>query len=95
MIVIYNVPGLLMILGGALAGFVGSSAELRPAAVAIIAAGIAGCIDFGYRWRIRDRVSTDYGAMIDPGCGGMLYYCPIWILGVIVSSIGIYFLVSS
>jgi hypothetical protein len=85
--VIYNIPGFLMIVAGAIAGLVTSGAGLSSSGVGIASGIVAGVVDFLFRVRRAGQVSTDYGVMLDPRCGGMLYYCPIWILGWCVSAI--------
>jgi hypothetical protein len=95
--IIYSWPGLLMAVGGVLIGLLAHGAVSSIALAVIIGAILPLLIDFIWRWRLRGDIETDHGALIDARYGGMLYYCPIWILSLIVIGVStlIYFTDSS
>lgn len=84
MIVIYNVPGAVMIAAGVGAGLVAHTMGLPSGFAAAVAGGIMGGADVVWRGR-GDRDP------LDPKKGGMLYYLPIWLVGMLTIAIGLYF----
>jgi hypothetical protein len=87
MILIYNIPGLLMVLGAGLGGFVVSiliaSLDEKGAFPGAAAAGSFGliCIVADLWYRLRQPEESTGRKLFSPSVGGMLYWIPIWLAG--------------